>query len=423
MRVAIYGQSQDTGTILDFCMAHSLQADLYADPDPTCNLNDYNVVFALVDGVPAEPSKVISIRKGLAYIMGSCPESLLLRCNAVLKDAIKKITNQVCTVQCPGLSLQLFANEIKIYVKPPYKITMAMARGDLRDIIGPNLCLIDERRPNIVVIDHSLKLLDTCFENFVWMVYVVKAAKGEDYTTFLIAKGFYMVAKSTSSPQQSIWVNTRTLFQPAPSDISQLVDIVYYINLDHRTDRNTHMLRQFAEYDITNYQRVPGIVEAHGALGCSRSHVKTLETFLASNHEICIVLEDDFMFTIPKTSCTQAFSAFFQTFHAGSWDLVQLASWTLLSEPHNHVVDRCLFSLTTSGYMINRRFAKTLMCNFQESIALLESCRPHDRALYSLDVYWAKLQPVSRWYVFKPKMGTQMESYSDVINAVSHYGV
>lgn len=418
MRVAIYGQTQDTGLVIDFCRSHCLQGDLYSCYVDALNFDDYQVVFALVDGMP-ESDKVIRICTGLVYVMGAGPEPLLARCDAVLKDAIFKITSQTCTVLFPELSPQIFASEIIHYVKPPYKIPKS-SEG-LCDILGPNQCCIDECLPNIVMLNHSLKLLDVCFEDYVSMLYVVRAEEGEDYTTFLVAKGFYVIAKSQQSQPQSIWVNTRALFTRGP----QRVDMVYYINLDYRTDRNAHILRQFADYDIVNFQRISAIKEDNGALGCSKSHVKALETFLASQHDICIVLEDDFMFTMSKAACTQMFNAFFQTFHVGSWDVVQLAAWTLLSEPVDcsDIVDKCLFSLTTSGYMVNRRFAKTLLSNFQESIALLESCRAYERRLYALDVYWGKLQPVSMWYVFNPKMGKQIESYSDVIGAVSNYGV
>ena len=69
--------------------------------------------------------------------------------------------------------------------------------------------------------------------------------------------------------------------------------------------------------------------------------------------------------------------------------------------------------------LINRRFARDLLVNLLEGTKGLSET--HDRALYSLDVYWHKLQAVSKWYVFKPKMGYQIPSYSDIEKRYVNY--
>ena len=348
-------------------------------------------------------------------------EALIRTRNAIFKDAIYKLTSKTCTMLVPTISLEMFVHQIQNYTSPPYKIYCDNNddRDVLRYLLGSQ-CREDTKRPTIVKLGHSLKQLEPCFEDFVLIIHAV-GQPDENYTTCLVAKGYYIIMKSSV---QSIWVNTRALFRnrditPRPPQ----VDMFYYINLDYRTDRNRHMIKQFADHGIANFQRITAIKEAHGALGCSKSHVKTLETFLESGHQICVILEDDFVFC-RECDFKSGFDKFFSEFPRDTtWDVVQLAANTLLSEPYNDCVDKCFSSLTTSGYMVNRRFAKTLLENFSEGIVKLESCRIHERRLYSLDVYWSRLQPFARWYVFKPKLGKQMESYSDVTNSVATYGV
>jgi glycosyl transferase family 25 len=77
----------------------------------------------------------------------------------------------------------------------------------------------------------------------------------------------------------------------------EFIDHIYFINLDHRTDR----LQQFQEeiQKLAPLDKVERIQAVHkpelGGLGCSLSHVKTLETFLKSDYKNCLVFEDDFM--------------------------------------------------------------------------------------------------------------------------------
>ena len=38
-------------------------------------------------------------------------------------------------------------------------------------------------------------------------------------------------------------------------------------------------------------------------------------------------------------------------------------------------------------------------------------------------MYWKKLQPHSNWFICNPKIGYQMEDYSDIENTVVSYNV
>lgn len=196
------------------------------------------------------------------------------------------------------------------------------------------------------------------------------------------------------------------------------IDVFYYINLDHRTDRNEKMIHQLRDYQISNVERIPAVnMPKKGYVGCSLSHVKTIEKFLASDHNICVILEDDFQFTQPPTKCRELLDNFFNT--DIEWDCVMWSSNTKLSQPYNSFLDKCIRSFTTAGYMINRKFANILLQNMKEGVELL--IRQDIQHMYALDVYWMKLQPVTNWFIFNPKLGKQAAGYSDIERKYVNY--
>lgn len=189
------------------------------------------------------------------------------------------------------------------------------------------------------------------------------------------------------------------------------IGVFYYINLERRIDRECHMKKQFKEYDITNYERINAVnMPKKGYLGCSLSHVKTIETFLQSEHEVCVILEDDFEFTQTKEVCENMFTRFFED--NLEWDCVMLSSNTKQAAYYNEYLDKCIRAYTTAGYMINRNFATTLLKNIREGVENL--IRNDLQHMYAIDVHWMSLQFKSKWYIFKPKLGQQRAGYSDI---------
>lgn len=189
------------------------------------------------------------------------------------------------------------------------------------------------------------------------------------------------------------------------------IGVFYYINLETRPDRHTRIQKMFSDYGITNHTRINAIhMPNKGYLGCSLSHIKTIEEFLKSEHEVCVILEDDFEFIQPLSVCQYLFQQFFND--NIEWDCVMLSSNTKISKPYNEYLDRCIRAYTTAGYMINRQFAPILLQNIRKGV---EQLIRHDmQHMYAIDVYWMILQETSNWFIFKPKMGQQSAGYSDI---------
>lgn len=193
---------------------------------------------------------------------------------------------------------------------------------------------------------------------------------------------------------------------------------VYYINLDKRTDRRNQMEDELAKAGVYDAQRVPGIIDRFGALGCSKAHLAVLKDCLAHGYSSCLVLEDDFMFTESPHEKLEAFWA-----SGEPWDVLMLGGYVARSTPgpiQNLV--RVQDAQTTSAYAVNAPFLRMMIENYRAGIASLERLTAPDY-WSCLDIYWKKLQPGSQWYAFEPRLGVQRESYSDIEGRVVAYGV
>lgn len=195
------------------------------------------------------------------------------------------------------------------------------------------------------------------------------------------------------------------------------IPTIYYINLDNREDRRHHIINQLesVNYPKDKIIRISAIQTDFGGLGCARSHVKTIEKFLETGEDRCIVLEDDFTF--------YQNNSFYRLLNnlPENWDIVMLSSNTISDSHFSDNFKKCISSQTASGYMVSKKFAPTLLQNFKESESNLSA--GHDYCIYALDQYWKKLQPHSNWFICNPKVGYQMESYSDISKFVVNHGV
>ena len=209
------------------------------------------------------------------------------------------------------------------------------------------------------------------------------------------------------------------------------VDVVYYINLDHRQDRKQEFLAEMSKVGIPDSKvvRIAAIADkSRGDLGCSKSHVLAMETFLASSHNNCIIFEDDFGWQRSTEEVNAAFDEFFQAFpRNGDFDVMMLSANEVQTDPMDKSWLRRVINVqTASGYMVSRPFAPTLLENFRQGARELEAGYDRgspDAPQYAVDQYWKRLQPETNWYMFYPKLGKQRSSFSDIVGGNVDYGV
>ena len=194
-----------------------------------------------------------------------------------------------------------------------------------------------------------------------------------------------------------------------------MIDKIYYINLDHRLDRKEHIEKLLTDSDLIDIsERVSATYnKSLPHAGCVHSHITTIEKFIESDEQYCLILEDDFITPNINTLKNDINKLFIDKV---DFDIVQLAGNHIqLHNCEQTYLKRVIDSQTTSAYIINKDFANTLLNNFRESYKLISDFgrRHHE---YCLDIYWKKLQPISKWYCYLPVLGYQMDSYSDIEN-------
>lgn len=204
------------------------------------------------------------------------------------------------------------------------------------------------------------------------------------------------------------------------------VDVAYYINLEHRLDRKEEILEEMSRirFPMEKVERIDAIYDKdRGHLGCSKSHIKTLERFIASGNSNCIVLEDDFVFVNPDEAIAKINNVFDKQI---PFDVIMLSAAWVTSEPSQYDgLEKINYAQTASGYMVSKAFAPRLLENFKEGCELLEKSY-NDNAMegrYAIDQYWGSLMPDSKWYAFDPLLGKQRASYSDIMGSSVDYGV
>lgn len=212
------------------------------------------------------------------------------------------------------------------------------------------------------------------------------------------------------------------------SNFMKYVDMIYYINLDHRTDRMEEFLHEMHKMKVPDEKitRISAVSDKKRPdLGCSRSHIKTIDMFINSNYKNCVIFEDDFEWSVDQKTVNSSFSNFFE--NNIDYHVCMLSSNEIESKNTNYdFVKKITNSQTASGYMVNKNFASELLENFKEGAELLE--RSYDIGKpngpeYCVDQYWKRLQPYNDWYMFFPKLGKQRKSFSDIQGVVIDYNV
>jgi Glycosyltransferase family 25 (LPS biosynthesis protein) len=203
---------------------------------------------------------------------------------------------------------------------------------------------------------------------------------------------------------------------------SDSIDVIYFINLDHRKDRLAEFLGEMTKMGVPESKlvRIHGVYKPdQGDLGCSLSHCNAIKQFLEEeSYKNCIVFEDDFEFTQDLTNVNQTMSAFFAA--SIPYDVCMLSSNTIESKESEWPFLKSVQSAqTTSGYMVSKRFAPKLLSNYQEGSHLLEQSYSQGKGddiqgRFCIDQYWKRLQSDNQWFVFDPKWGKQRDSVSDI---------
>jgi glycosyl transferase family 25 len=202
-----------------------------------------------------------------------------------------------------------------------------------------------------------------------------------------------------------------------------MIDMIVYINLDKRKDRDDEIKEEFKRLQIPSNKimRFKAIENKEGAIGCTMSHIEVIKLAKQNKWNNILVLEDDFNFINDIDFINNVFKLFFSIFK-NDWDVINLSrgfyqSFTDINIKYFSKVNDVS---TTSGYMVNNTIYDKLIENFEEGCGLLKQ-NPRTHELYCIDRYWTKLLSESRWYIFTPSIGYQRTGFSSIGNIVVDY--
>lgn len=191
----------------------------------------------------------------------------------------------------------------------------------------------------------------------------------------------------------------------------------FYINLDSRPDRKTHVEKQLLNIGV-KADRFNAIKLSNGAIGCSMSHLKCLEIAKENNWPHVLIVEDDILFLNPELFVKQI-NLFFKNHKA--YDVALIAGNNL--PPYTKIDESCVkikTCQTTTGYIVQNHYFDTLIKNYKNGIQLLLKY-PAQHQYFAIDKYWFHLQEIDNWYLIVPLTVTQKEDYSDIEKRPTNY--
>ena len=197
----------------------------------------------------------------------------------------------------------------------------------------------------------------------------------------------------------------------------KLFEHTLFINLAHRTDRLEQVENELKKVGIQG-ERIDAIRNTNGALGCTMSHIKCIQTAKDRDYSHVFICEDDITFTKPEVFKQSASK--FEKSSDIDWDVLIIGGNNV--PPYTKVSDFCIRTYncqTTTGYVVKKRMYDIFLRNFKESSEML--MKTGDGKMYALDIYWKRLQSGYFWYMLIPPTVIQRDDYSDIEQKQTKY--
>lgn len=193
----------------------------------------------------------------------------------------------------------------------------------------------------------------------------------------------------------------------------------FVINLEKRKDRLEHVKKEFKKLNV-QFTRFNAIEMKNGGIGCTLSHIGCLEKAIKLNYEHVFICEDDITF-LEADSLKKKLEHFYNT--VKNWDVLLIAGNIMNKEKEYKKIDDCYIRVTnvqtTTGYIVNQKYFKTLLNNFKEGVEKLSL--NYERGRYAIDIHWKKLQRTGNWFIIYPLSVIQYANFSDIENKFVNY--
>jgi GR25 family glycosyltransferase involved in LPS biosynthesis len=199
-----------------------------------------------------------------------------------------------------------------------------------------------------------------------------------------------------------------------------------YINLDRSKNRKPLIEKEIKTHFNGNIFRLKAYERKPGALGCYLSHLACLAfmSSISKPNEHIIIFEDDFQFERNKNEFENDLKVLNQVI-GDEWDVIVLGQyvqeWEKMGEQENVVVMRLFSSTTTSGYIVNNRYIKTLFNKWYKRLQhILKFEQYFNEQTDALDQIQRDFQKEDLWFGFKSPIGGQRPGYSIIGDVVAN---
>lgn len=192
---------------------------------------------------------------------------------------------------------------------------------------------------------------------------------------------------------------------------------IYYINLDRRPDRKSHIENQLKLLNWTG-RRFSAIKHPFGALGCSLSHLALLKYARITGLPHILIMEDDVTFLEPSLFLNNL-NNFLGS--CKDFDVLLLAGNNM--GDYKRIDDNCVkvtHCQTTTAYLVKSHYYDTLIDNYENGINLLQ-LNPNKGMFYAIDQYWGTLQRRDNWFLLTPLSVIQRADISDIEKRHTNY--
>lgn len=195
-------------------------------------------------------------------------------------------------------------------------------------------------------------------------------------------------------------------------------DAIFYINLEHRNDRNNALLKELERLQVSNKKihRINALFDPlNGHKGCALSHAKAIQYAIRQKLKNVLILEDDFFSTHSPLEFEEIISHFVET-TKNNWDVFLLGGRVKRFEKtDNPFLFRALSSSGAHAYAVNEHYFQTLMTLFLYSYEQIKNDTFFlDSEPKAIDQLWDCLMEQDAWYFIK-MIGEQRADYSDII--------
>jgi hypothetical protein len=201
--------------------------------------------------------------------------------------------------------------------------------------------------------------------------------------------------------------------------------IIYILNLAERSDRYFDTLVELCRlhaplprvyhFRVEPEQIVPHNSYVNGSACCARNHARIMRHFLASEHDYCLVLEDDIAFASDSRRVRRDLATFFERRYDFAVCLLAASKYHDI-RAHDDLLLRSYQECTTaSAYIATRASALLLLECFETGSLGIQ--QTGDVQQFAADRYWAKLQRDHPFYIFRRKIGYQRPTWSSIQRA------